>query len=45
MKTKHFKIVCSECGSENVVLVDYHTEDEEEGKRLRCKNCGAKENL
>jgi DNA-directed RNA polymerase subunit RPC12/RpoP len=44
MKTGHFKIVCAECGCEDVVLSDYHN-DYEEGKRLRCKGCGAKEDL
>ena len=44
MKTGHFKIVCAECGSEDVILTDWYN-DHEEGKRLRCKKCGVKEEL
>lgn len=44
MTTRHFKIICKECGSEKVVLSNWHN-DHEEGMRLRCSECNAKEDL
>lgn len=44
MKTRNFKITCAECGSGKVVLSNWHNADEE-GMRLRCKDCEAKEDL
>ena len=44
MKTLHFEIVCSECGSKNVVLSEWHS-SAGEGMRLTCKDCKTRENL
>ncbi len=40
--TRYFiiDIICKKCGSKNVFMVDY-----DEGMRLRCKECGTKENI
>ena len=46
MGTKHFRIVCAECGGDDVVISTVHSDWEGESiKRLRCKSCGAKEDL
>jgi len=46
MNTKRFKIVCSRCGSEDVIIVDVHSDwERESSKMLKCKKCEAKETL
>ena len=46
MKTKHFKVVCSECGSEDVVIAEVLScWKGESSKRLVCKKCGVKETI
>lgn len=46
MKIKHFTIICSECGSENVTIINVNSDwDNEDKKCLHCKDCDATEDL
>lgn len=39
-----FTIKCKTCGSEEVGVWDWHN-DEDGGKRLKCRKCKAKEDI